>query len=265
MTSHTSVWLPSYQRAAAPRARLFCFPYAGGAARIYSRWSSGLPSDIEVYGVELPGHGTRWHPRVLVTQVEPLVEALAPELTPLLDVPYFLFGHSMGALLAFLCARELRRRGSPLPARLFVSGRIAPHIRYRDSSVSAMTDADLAHMLRVRGGTAPQILAEPELMAALIPNIRADFSLLESYIHADEAPLECAITAFAGTHDDQATEADLGEWRAHTAGSFGVELVEGGHFFVDNEREKVVNRVRQMIECSLQPVNRTAMPAHGVH
>jgi medium-chain acyl-[acyl-carrier-protein] hydrolase len=240
------------------RARLFCFPYAGGSSRIYASWHTRLAHDVEVHAVELPGRGTRLHPRVFAKELGPLVDDICAQFEGKLDVPYFLFGHSMGALLAFLCARALRRGTSTPPAHLFVSGRKAPHIPNPDASAATMSDTEFLEMLRRAGGTPPQVLAEPDLMALFLPIIRADFSLLNSYVHAPEPPLDFPVTAFGGRRDARATAGDLEEWRQHATSLFDVTLFDGGHFFIDTHREQVVDRVSTVIETTFRPSLRLA-------
>jgi surfactin synthase thioesterase subunit len=253
MIHKTNTSLVTYRPVSKPRARIFCLPYAGGGARIFSRWHLGLPEDVEVQAVELPGRGTRAREPLWAGDIGTLVEDLALEIAAALDAPYFLWGHSMGALLAFMCTRELRRRGLPQPARLFVSGRKAPHRPGLDGVAWRYSDRDFIAMLRERGGTPPEVLDEPELMALLVPIVRSDFRLIDSYQHSTEAPLECPITAFGGTRDGLATPHDMAEWRIHTTGSFDVETVAGNHFFIDANRDVVVERVAGYVGLSRKP------------
>jgi len=253
MSSHQNAWFVRHKTGSTARARLFCFPYAGGSSITYARWHAGLPPDIEVCAVELPGRGHRMRavPPLFATAMQPLVGDLASALDRLFDVPCFFFGHSLGAVLAFACARALRRRSARLPEHLFVSARVAPHRPDPDATASAMSDDELVEMLRRGGGTPAEILAEPELMALFLPIIRADYCLLSSYLHTPEPPLDCPITAFAGTHDDRADPDDVADWRIHTSGAFAVERIEGNHFFVNTNRNLVIQRVARTIESSL--------------
>jgi len=243
MVSRSNSWVVRFRVVSAPKVRLFCFPYAGGSSTIFARWHSVLPSDVELCAIELPGHGTRMRERAFATDFVRLVEDLSVALERWTDVPFLFFGHSLGAVLAFACARSLRRRSAAIPVHLFASARRAPHAPNRDSSEARMTDSQLVESIRQRGGTPPEILAEPELMNLLLPVIRADFCLLASYVYSEETPLDCPITTFGGTRDERATRHDLLDWRVHSSSSFGVEMFEGGHFFVNESWRKVATRV----------------------
>jgi len=258
--SHTSPFLVRFHSAQPTTARLICFPYAGASARLYARWHQGFSPCLDVCAIELPGRGAQR--RAPMTRIEPLIEGLVPSLEGLFDVPCFFFGHSLGALLAYTCAHALRLRGLA-PRHLFVSARVPPHHRNPDAAVLAMSDDDFVEMLRVRGGTAPQILAEPELMAVFLPILRADFALLDSYRYVEEPPLHSPITAFGGTHDDWARPGDLDAWRMHTVSTFTFELIEGGHFFLDAQRELVTRRIARTIESTLATRPSRASIAHG--
>jgi medium-chain acyl-[acyl-carrier-protein] hydrolase len=183
--------------------------------------------------------------------MDELVDQLFPALESMLDLPLFFFGHSLGALLAFCCARALRRRALRLPEHLFVSGRTAPHKPNPDRGALSMSRPEFMALIRRRGGTPPEVLAEPELMDRLIPMIRADFALIDSYKHASEAPLDSTITVFGGTRDELARRPDLEDWSVHTSRALEVEVFEGDHFFINSNRACVIQRVVQTIESAL--------------
>lgn len=234
-------------RRAAPRLRLFCFPYAGGSAALYARWHHALPADVDVVAIELPGHGKRIGEACAVDMAA-LADDLAADLEPSLDRPYAFFGHSLGATLAFACARALRRRGARLPAHLIASGRIAPDRRGPDEDAADRSDADFIAHVRALGGTAPEVLAEPELLALFLPILRADYRLIQSHAYRPEPPLAVPITALAGASDARATPHELTAWRAHTTGPFALHVVAGDHFFVTSARAQVIERVAQILE-----------------
>jgi surfactin synthase thioesterase subunit len=170
----------------------------------------------------------------------------------MLDLPFLFFGHSMGALLAFSCARTLRERKLRLPEHVIVSARRPPQFPNLDRAAVSMNDADFISMIRRRGGTPPEILGEPELMARLIPSIRADFALVDSYRYAAASPLERPITAFTGKDDTEAPELALREWAIHTTGPFSIENFAGGHFFINAQRDRVIGRVARIVDATLR-------------
>jgi medium-chain acyl-[acyl-carrier-protein] hydrolase len=233
-------WLERPERPAA-HVRLFCFGHAGAGGREYASWPEALPEAVEVCSVVLPGRGPRRR-QGAYTRMEALIETLVPQLLPLLDRPFALFGHSLGALVAFEAARELRRRGLR-PCGLFVAGCPAPHL-VRPGAHEG-TDGRLLEDLWRAGGTPAEVLNSPELMALLLPVIRADLAIYGTYRHAADDPLECAIVALGGTTDGSVTSEELEAWRAHTAGAFERVVVSGGHFFVQSARDEVLARVRR--------------------
>jgi medium-chain acyl-[acyl-carrier-protein] hydrolase len=226
---------------------LFCLPYAGGSASLYRDWAAQLPDTVEVCPVQLPGREQRLDERPF-SRIEPLVEALAVALRPQLDIPFALFGHSMGALIAFELARQLRRQGLPMPVHLFASGRHAPHRPDPVPPIHNVPDETLLAEVRRLQGTPDGIWEDPELRALFLPILRADFSVNESYRHIREAPLACGISAFGGLEDYKVGREDLTGWRQHTQGAFALRMLPGGHFFM---RESASTRLLHAISAQL--------------
>jgi medium-chain acyl-[acyl-carrier-protein] hydrolase len=230
-----------------PRAafRLVCFPYGGGSAASFHGWRDWLPANFDTYAVQLPGRANRLRepPR---RSLRPLVEELADALGPDLRRPTVVFGHSLGALLAFELARALRRRGDPPPLTLLLSGCRAAHVPPR-TRWGELDDDDFVAFVARLGGTPPEVLRNRELLELALPALRADLELFETYRHEPEPPLDVPIAAFAGTDDDQAPVEDVREWRLHTAAGFSFDLLPGGHFFLDHAgtvfAERVVSRL----------------------
>ena len=198
--------------------------------------------------IELPGRASRFRDPPM-TQIGPVVQALATEMVSILDKPYVLFGHSMGGLLAFELTRELRRRREPLPLHLFVSAHCAPEHSRRTSPVHKLSDAAFIDHLRKLGGTPPEVLANQDIMQILLPRLRADWSLLETHEHVVEPPLDVSITALGGIDDPLTSQQDLAAWSHHTRSSFALRMLPGGHFFL-HTAESLVHRT---ILAQLQP------------
>ncbi|PZG44113.1 hypothetical protein C1I98_17665 [Spongiactinospora gelatinilytica] len=195
-TTRAHGWIVGAPRRRAATVRIFCLPYAGGTASAFGRWPAALLGHVEVCPIELPGRQTRWHDNPF-THAGPLVDALAAALAGEFDIPYALFGHSMGSLLAFELARELRRRGVGEPRVLFVSGGPAPQLPRAHPSIHDQPDTAVVAKLRTLGGLPDEIYESPELLELLMPTIRADFSVGETYEYRVEPPLTCPIVAFA--------------------------------------------------------------------
>jgi medium-chain acyl-[acyl-carrier-protein] hydrolase len=212
------------------RFRLFCFPYAGTGASIFRTWSDGLPADVEVCPVQFPGRGTRLM-ETPFTQLLPLVQALAQALVPLMDKPFAFFGHSLGALVGFELARQLRRQSGVQPVRLFVSADRAPQIARRDRPIHALPVGEFLVELRRLNGSPGKVLEDAELMQIMLPVLRADFTVYEKYEYVTEPPLNCPISTFGGLQDHRVSRGDLEAWRGQTSASFSLRMFPGDHFF----------------------------------
>ncbi len=226
------------------RWRLFCFPYAGGASGIYRGWSELLPAGIEVFAVELPGRASRFRE----APCESVAEAVAgagPALLPLLDRPFALFGHSLGALVAFELARWLRREGGPQPRRLFASARRAPHLPDDKEPMTGLPEEEFLARLRELNGTPEEALQHPELMKMLLPTLRADFEMVESYQVAPEAPLAFPLSAWGGLADPEISRAHLEAWRVYSSSPFSLRMFPGDHFYINHRREALLQAIAQ--------------------
>jgi len=243
----TDLWVSGTTNPKA-KARLFCFPFAGGSTLAYRAWSQQLPSGIELRPVRLPGREGRFK-EACYRDAIPLAQALASGLSSYLDLPFAFFGHSMGALLAFELVRTLRRQGGPEPFCLMVSGREAPQIPFSRRPLHGLPAPAFIDELRNYGGTPEVVLQHQELMELFLPMIRADFTINETYIHRFDAPLDCPIRAFGGEKDHLTSKADLNAWGQQTTGSFALHLFSGGHFYLnESEGPSLVRMVTRELE-----------------
>ena len=236
VNTSTSPWLVWPRRNPDARLRLFCFPYAGGSATVFRNWHTKLPTDLEIIAIELPGRGSRIK-ETPYERLNPLVEAAAQAIIPHLTKPYVFFGHSMGALLSFEMARYLRRHHPhvPAPSHLFVSGRAAPQCVTERLQVHTLAEPDLLREIRRLNGTPAEILAEPELMALVLPLLRADFAVYDTYVYEHDEPLACPISAYAGLQDRDMTRAHVKAWGEQTSGAFRISMFPGDHFFIHTD------------------------------
>jgi medium-chain acyl-[acyl-carrier-protein] hydrolase len=177
------------------------------------------------------------------TQIKPLVEAAAEALLPFFDKPFAFFGHSMGALIGYELALLLRREKLAAPTHLFVSGRTAPHIRSGQVITYNLPDDKFVEELRRLKGTPEQVFEHPELLNLMIPLLRVDFEICETYSSANELPLDCPITAFGGAEDEEVPRERIEGWRDHTSAPFSLHILPGGHFFIHTEQSAIVRIV----------------------
>lgn len=231
MTAEPTSWLAYRRPHKDARVRLFCFPYAGAGASIYRDWLLEPTSEIEVCPVQLPGRESRFKESLFKT-MEPLVAALAKGLAGYLDKPFAFFGHSMGALISYELARHLRRERNISPLHLFASARRAPQVISTSPPIHTLPRAEFIKRLREIEGINEGVLQGTELMDFLLPILRADFGLCETYQYVNEAALDCPMTVFGGTEDDHVTLSDLSAWREQTSSRYRLRMFPGDHFFL---------------------------------
>jgi surfactin synthase thioesterase subunit len=219
--------------------RLFCCPYAGGASDIFRSWSASLSSNIEVCPLQLPGRGGRLL-EAPCRSLSFLVEVLTRELLPYLKKPFALFGHSMGAAISFELARQLRNEYGIEPVHLFVSGFRAPQLPRRETPSFDLPQAEFLDKLYSLGGSAKELLDNPKFIQLLLPAVRADFEMIQTYIYAPEPPLTCPITAFGGLDDHVVKREELAHWREQTTGTFTLRILPGNHFFLQTAQERLL-------------------------
>lgn len=229
-----------------PRAslRLFCFPYAGGTAAIYRQWQSNLPPAVEVCPVQLTGRGKRMQ-EMPFTNMFQLVEATAEALRPFMDKPFAFFGHSMGGLISFELARHLRRTHAPMPARLFVSGRRAPQIPSEEAPTHDLPESEFVQAVLNLEGTPAEVLEHPELRHLMLPLLRADFSVCETYRYTPEPPLDCPISVFGGLQDRDVQRKHLEPWGEHTTRPVVPRMLPGDHFFINTQQPLLLRVLAQ--------------------
>lgn len=248
-----SLWLPSLGKQLQGSLRLFCFPYAGGGASIFHSWSEWLPSEIEIWPIQLPGREARLKEQAF-TQIDALLGSLEEVLLPYLDKPYAFFGHSMGGLISFELARRLRRN-APVhaPLRLIVSGCRAPQLPDPHPSTYHLPDVDFIARLRHLKGTPEAVLQNDELLHLLLPLLRADFALFETYSYATEQPLSYPISALGGLNDSDVSREEVAAWSKQTSGTqFKQRFFPGDHFYLHYMQADLLRVLAQDLLSDLQ-------------
>jgi medium-chain acyl-[acyl-carrier-protein] hydrolase len=240
-------WICPSGRNPRPRLRLYCVPHAGGGASLFRRWQSELPEDLEVCGIQLPGRENRSREPPL-SDLASIVWGLGQALHPTaLSGPFVLFGHSMGALIAFELVRWLQEHHRIRPVHLIVSGCNAPHVRGPKPTPADRDDAALFAELRRLRGTDPILLNNSEFVDLLLPRFRADYMAYRLYEYSDGPPLNCPITACGGIHDSDVTREGLQAWEKHTVAGFELRLFPGDHFYLTTHQHLLLSAIANVL------------------
>ena len=240
-------WIFCPKPNAAARLRLFCVPYAGAGASVYREWPEFLGDQVELCALQLPGRENRLREPPF-TRLRQAVEEAATVLHSYQDLPIALFGHSMGAVVCFELARTLRSQNRA-PVHLFASGRRSPQYPDRRPLLTSLTDESFVAEIRRRyNGIPREVLQEPELMELLLPTLRADVEMLETYDYQPGPPFEFPITTFGGRNDHETPLEELGGWRDLTSARFETNVVPGDHFFLRSAAREMLAIIRRELD-----------------
>jgi len=245
-TEISDLWVRRYHPRPDAAVRLVCFPHAGGSAPFYFPVSAEIGPDVDVLAVQYPGRQDR-RQEPLVADLHVLADQLADALDPWLDRPFAFFGHSMGATLAYEVARRFEARGK-VPAQVFVSGRRAPS-QLRDERVHQGGEATIIADMKKLSGTDTRIFGEPELMGLLLPVIRNDYKAAETYAMRESGgpALTSPVTVLIGDDDPKSTVAEAEAWRDHTSGETVVHIYPGGHFYLVQHKDALLDVMRKAL------------------
>ncbi len=236
------------------KIKLFCLPFAGGAASIYDKWESKLSKKIELCPINLAGRGNRFTDKPyadLEEAVDDIYDIIKNNITE--DSEYAIFGHSMGALLAYELIQKIQSHGKNGPVHVFFSGRKPVHIPKTEKFYRDMDDLEFQEAVLLLGITPPEIFKNLELKEIFIPLLRSDFTIAETFVDRPEiVPLKCNISALIGKHENITSE-EAEQWEFHTTENCSVYYIEGGHFFLLNQLQTVINIINDnlLIENSL--------------
>lgn len=245
-------WIRQYHPATDSDVRLVCLPHAGGSASFYFPLSKALTPAVEVLAVQYPGRQDRRH-EPNITSLSELADRIFAAVRHLDDLPLALFGHSMGAVLAYEVALRMQDAGLPAPVRLFASGRRAPS-RHRDGEVDPRSDTEIVAELLSLSGTPADRLADPEIREMIMPAIRSDYQAVITHRFEPGRSLDCPVTVLTGDSDPRVSIDEAAAWEAHTTGPTELQVFPGGHFFLADQS----TRVRELLADRL-----AARPRHG--
>ncbi|HEY0184748.1 MAG TPA: alpha/beta fold hydrolase [Rhodopila sp.] len=228
------------------RLNLLLLPYAGAGAGVFRDWPGRCPAWINPIPLTLPGRGVR-HGEPLLHEWPALLDLLVREVTPHLESPFALFGHSLGALIAAELANAIRARFARTPVWLGVSGCVAPSRRRLELKWLNCPEEEFLSELRALRGTPPELLGNRELLDLVMPVLRADFHLAGSYRPSPRPPLPVPLLVLAGTldRDVSADPENLSAWSRETTGPMRIKTIDAGHFFLDTHRDVVIRHVLQ--------------------
>jgi len=242
-----SPWFIRFNQNPSASVRLFCFPYAGGNASIFEPWAKALRA-IDVVAVQLPGRGVRFAERPLESMAD-IVAAFVDAFQHLSRLPFAIFGHSNGALIGFEVARELQRRGNRDLKHIFLSAAKAPHLsRGREKTYDLPYDEFIEELRSIKG-TPEEILKNNSLMALVVPALRADFKINQTYHYVPDIRLSASASLFTGLRDVAISDADMLAWQENIASSnVGYKVFQGDHFFIHSHQQMILDEVHLVLE-----------------
>lgn len=221
------------------RLRLICLPYAGAGSTLFNTWQDRLPDSIELCTVQMPGRARRIS-EPAATRMSDLVRDLSLACYAFQSTPFAFYGHSMGAWIAFELSRLLYRMGAKPPLHLFVAGQRAPQLPAEETPVYDLPDAAFKRQLLDYAGTPVELINNDELMRILMPALRADFEICDTYQYQPSDPLPCPITALGGYQDPTCEHRQLEAWRDQTSVGFNCRMFQGEHFFLHTAETKLL-------------------------
>lgn len=251
LNNNINAWIDRCFSKRNPSLRMFCFPYAGGSSQAFYSWGDKIPDAVELCPIQLPGRGSRFQEEPH-RKIAPLITALSEAILPEMDRPCAFFGHSMGSIIAYELAQHLRQTAGICPSHLFVSGRGAPHVPPRRKPIYNLDEAEFIKELREFDGTPEEIFSDKDLLDLLIPQLRADFELVDTHRFDEHPLLECPVTAIGGLSEVSVSRDDIEAWRKHTAGDFSAHMLPGNHFFIKQSENLLLQVVFRRLYGSLK-------------
>lgn len=241
-----SAWFKRYQSSGPAQLRIFCFPYAGGSAQIFSKWINKIPYPIELFALQSPGRGRRFNEKP-IDCLTTKVQVLHREILPYVDLPYLFIGHSNGALLAYELARELQKSGNCNLQHIVLSAKRAPHLPRIREVIYDLPQAQFLARLKDYNFTPDEVLENQELMALFLPMLRADFALSDTHQFNAKQPLQADASLYWGTQDHDVPLADVLAWQELIEGNAQLVEFDDGHFFISSSETQFLQQINQLL------------------
>lgn len=246
------------------KIKIFCFPYAGGSARVYKSWQRYLPPEIELVPVEVKGRGKRYAENLADNMEEMVADVFQQIKDQLNETKYVLFGHSMGAVIAHELCYSLISKNLETPLHIFLTGREAPQRGKKTMDTEKtylLPDDKFINKLKDYGGTPKEILENEELMNIFTPILRGDFRVVDTYQHRFRDYLfDFGITVMTGLKEDL-DEAEINGWQAFTKQKLKSYKFPGGHFFI---HESTFNILRIVCKTIFEIIEEGTKPRMGI-
>ena len=249
---HSGPWVTIFQPNPNAQLRLFCFPHAGAGASIFRAWASLLPDDVEVCGIQYPGREARSN-EPLCRSLTGMLDELTPALLPYLEKPFAFAGYSMGSLVSFELTRSLIKKKARKPEHIFFGAAKAPHIRDEHQIHQLPGREFLIELIKLKG-IAPDVLRQADLVRYLLPIVRADFTICETYQYQSGAPLECPVSVYGGSKDPRVRQQDLEAWSYHASMYFSATIFPGDHFFLRTAQSSLLKAMLKELQPLLNAV-----------
>ena len=226
------------------KIKVFVIPYAGGSSLAYYSWQKYFPDDIEICYIEFPGRGCRME-EPFMNNLEELIEDVSKQIISQLDgEDYFIYGHSMGALIAFEVYYNLKEKGIRLPKHIFFSGRKAPQIPFTGKKSENLDDKEFLEIVSLFGGLPNEFYTNQDVRDLFLPILRSDFKILEEYKYVEKSEkLNCNISVMYGDCDFSTSQFDIQQWKIHGAKRVNFYKFSGDHFFINENYKEIINLI----------------------
>jgi len=245
----TADWFTSHGGAAPWSTRIFCFPHAGGSPRAFADWQDGLGDDAEILAICRPGREHRAaEPAPTISELIDGATAAIAGLTESDDRPFYLFGHSLGAIVAFEVCRRLSASGAA-PRHFVASGASAPPLlpSQRVKDIAKLTGREFAEAIGFFGGLPADVIADQEMRDLLLPGIIADFAMAVGYRYQSGPRLAVPATIVVGRDDPHVQQEQIEPWNDEFTWPPDRHLVDGGHFYFEPQPTAIVDILRSLV------------------